>query len=182
MTRFRALACAAALSLAAVPAASAAQDSLPGYTPSALETSMAGFEARMTEFGDRAEAIADDDSLTEAEQEARILALWAEYSPELTAMTGAAAEFGVHTAGTILSNVDIDGMISASLASADIEIAEAMAEVDIEAEVARALAGVDIDAEVARALAEADIEGSVAEAMESLEDLDIDVEIDADET
>ena len=55
----------------------------------------------------------------------------------------------------------------ASLASADIEIAMAEA---------------DIDAEVARALAEADVEGTVAEAMESLEDLDIDVEIDADET
>lgn len=160
------LVCAAlAMTLGLAPAAFA-QEQLPGYVPGRLETSMVGFEARMEEFGVRAEAIAGDESLSEDEREARILALWAEYGPEVTEVSLAAAEFGLQTGGTIMSNMNLDAVVQTSLATADID-----------GQIADALAEVDIDAEVGRALEEADIEAALADGVE-LETLPRDAQAD----
>ncbi|MBL0948013.1 hypothetical protein [Brevundimonas sp.] len=124
----RALSLAAALAL--LPASMAmAQSSEPESAEAVLEAAAEAFESRMDEFADRAEAIAEDDSLTEDQKEAAVMALWAEYQPDVMTFTQT-----------------VSGSVSGI-------VAEALAEVDIEAVVAEALADVDIEAVVAEAVA-----------------------------
>lgn len=149
----RALSLAAALAVLPISAAVASDDKTAAET--AIERAAASFEARMEAFGERAEAIAEDASLTEAQREARIHALWAaEYAPDVAAFTA-----------TVTAQAG--GVAAAALASIDIEalVAEAMEGVDIDAEIAGHLAGVDIDGEVSRALTEAGIDGDVEDAV-----------------
>ncbi len=116
----RALSLAAALAL--LPLAAASAQEAPADPEAAIEAAAEVFEARMEEFGERAEAIADDESLSEDEREARIMALWAEYEPFLG---------------------DFTGVVSAN---ADLIAAQALADIDVDALVADALADVDVDA------------------------------------
>ena len=132
----KALSLAAALALLPL-SASVAQDA-KGASEAALEEAAARFEARMETFGAQAETISNDKSLTEAQRELRIAALWTEYQPEVTAFTALAASH----AGAIA--------------------AEALAEVDIEAVVTEALAGVDVAAITADALAQVGTSGVMA--------------------
>lgn len=126
---FFALAAVAAL----IPGAALAQDdggmrSIPGYQPSALELALDGIDARMAEYAARAQAIGADESLSDAEREAQLAALWAEYQPDIVALSTGAAEFGLRMAGVALQSIDIDRLIDSSLAAVDMEAA--MAEVD----------------------------------------------------
>ena len=148
----RALSLAAALAVLLISSAVAADDKTPAET--AVERAAATFEARMEAFGQRAEAIAGDDSLSEAQREARIHALWADYAPDVAAFTATVTEQAGGIAASALANIDIEALV-----------AEAMEGVDIEAEIADALKDVDIDGEVTRALSEADIDGEVEKAV-----------------
>lgn len=133
----KALSLAAALALLPVSAAYA-QDRGATQEPSAeaaLEAAAEAFEARMEEFGERAEAIAGDESLTEAQQEAAVMALWAEYEPAVSAFTAFATSQASLIAAEAMADIDMDALV-----------AEAMSDIDIEGLVADAMEGVDIAA------------------------------------
>lgn len=150
----RALSLAAALAVLPISAAVAADDKTPAET--AIERAASTFEARMEAFGERAEAVAEDESLTEAQKEARIKTIWAEYAPDVAAFTATVTEQAGAVAAAALADLDIEAVV-----------AEALADADIDGEVARALAEEDIGGEVAAALAEAgvaDIKIDVAQA------------------
>ncbi len=140
----RLIAIAAAATIIAAPAL--AQDGetrsmagvIPGYEPSAFEQDLGGMESRMAAFGAKVEALDEDQTLTEAERETRMAALWAEYGPDLMAFTASAAEMGLNTAGTIMQTMNLGAMIEAALSQAD--IAGAMASVDVQAALAEAFA------------------------------------------
>ena len=157
----RILTCAAVAALLAAPAVSIAQEAIPGYQPSAFEQSLAFIESRMEEFGARAEAIQADESLPEPEREARVMALWREYAPDLAAFTVSAAEFGAQTGGEVMTNIDVGSLVEAALYEADIE-----------GQVARALAAADIEGQIETALAEANVQAAAmsAEAEDDIED------------
>ena len=149
----RALSLAAALAVLPITAAVAADDRTAAEA--AIERAAASFEARMQAFGARAEAIAQDEGLSEAQREARIHALWAaEYAPDVAAFTLAVTEQAGGIAASALAGIDIEALV-----------AEAMEGADIEAGIADALKETDIDREVARALSEAGIDGEVEKAV-----------------
>ena len=116
----RALSLVAALAL--LPLSAAMAQTPPADPEAAIEAAAEVFEARMEEFGTRAEAIAGDAALSEADREAALAALWAEYQPDLDAFTSVVG------------------------ANADLIAQKALADVDLEALVADALANVDVDA------------------------------------
>lgn len=136
----RALSLAAALAVLPISAAVAADDRTPAET--AIEAAAKTFEARMEAFGERAEAISADKSLTEAQKEARIKTIWAEYAPDVAAFTGTVTAQAGAVAAAALADLDIEAVVADALSSADIngEMARALAEEDIGGEVAAALA------------------------------------------
>lgn len=154
----RLIAIAAAAAIIAAPAF--AQDGetrsmagvIPGYEPSAFEQDLAGVESRMAAFGAKVEALDEDQTLTEAERETRMAALWTEYGPDVMAFTASAAEVGLNTAGTMMQTMNLGAMVEAALSQAD--IAGAMASVEVQAALAEAFA------EIASAQAEASAEVS----------------------
>ena len=125
---------------------------IPGYEPSAFEQDLAGMESRMAAFGAGVEALDEDHTLTAAEREPRMAALWTEYGPDVMAFTASAAEMGLNTAGTMMQTMDIGAMVEAALSQAD--IAGAMASVEVQAALAEAFA------EIAASHAEASAEMS----------------------
>lgn len=114
----RALSLAAALALLPVSMAMA-QTSEPESAEAALDAAAEVFEGRMDEFAERAEAISEDDSLTEDQKEAAIMALWGEYQPDVMTFTQTVS-------------VSVSGIVAEALAEVDIEavVAEALAEAD----------------------------------------------------
>lgn len=134
----KALSLAAALALLPVSAAYAQErpaQEQAGTAEAALEAAAAAFEARMEQFGERAEAIAGDESLTEAQQEAAVMALWAEYEPAVAEFTAFATQQAGLIAAEAMADIDMDALI-----------AEAMSDIDIEGLVSDALEGVDVAA------------------------------------
>jgi hypothetical protein len=126
----RALSLAAALAILPLSAASA-QSADP---EAAIDAAAEVFEARMEEFGERAELISRDESLSEAERETRIAALWAEYQPHVDVFTGVVSENAGLIAEQALADIDVDALVS-----------EALAGVDVDALVEDALSNVDFD-------------------------------------
>ncbi|MEH6665198.1 MAG: hypothetical protein V7678_10135 [Brevundimonas sp.] len=159
MRRFIAIAAAGAFAIAA-PAF--AQDGetrsmagvIPGYEPSAFEQDLADIEARMGAFGASVEALNDDATLSDAEREARMAALWTEYGPDLMAFAASAAEVGLNTAGTMMQTMDFGAVVQTALAQAD--VAGAMASVEVQAALAEAFAEIAAEAATARAEMSAD--------------------------
>lgn len=134
----KALSLAAALALLPVSAAWAQErpaQEQAGSAEAALEAAAEAFEARMEEFGARAEAISDDESLTEAQQEAAVMALWAEYEPAVAEFTAFATQQAGLIAAEAMADIDMDALV-----------AEAMADLDIEGLTADAVEGVDVAA------------------------------------
>lgn len=118
-----------------IPGTALAQDdqgmrSIPGYQPSELELALDRIDGRMAEYAARSEAIGADASLSEADREAQLAALWGEYAPDVTALAAGAAEFGLRMAGVALRSIDIDHLVQSSLAAADVEGALAAADVE----------------------------------------------------
>ncbi len=124
----KALSLAAALAL--LPMSAAVADEARGPSEDAIESAAEAFEARMEAFGDRAEVIAEDASLTEAQRETRIAALWAEYQPDVSAFTAVVSEHAATIAAEALAGIDLEAVV-----------AEALAEVEASGALSGALAG-----------------------------------------
>jgi enamine deaminase RidA (YjgF/YER057c/UK114 family) len=110
----KALSLAAALAL--LPLSAAVADEARGPSEDAIEAAAGAFEARMEEFGARAEAISDDASLTDTQRETRIAALWLQYQPDVTAFTALVSEHAVTVAAEALADMDIDAVVADALA------------------------------------------------------------------
>ncbi|GAA0641596.1 hypothetical protein [Brevundimonas lenta] len=125
---FKALSLAAAL--AVLPISASAGD-VRGPSEDAIEAAAARFEARMEAFSDRAESISEDETLSEAQREVRIAALWAEYQPDVDAFTAVVSEHAGKIAEEALADLDIDAMVTAALdeveASGALNLAQGLA-------------------------------------------------------
>lgn len=118
----RALSLAAALALLPLSAASAQVSSGTAADPeAAIEAAAEVFELKMEEFGERAEAIAEDESLSEEERETRIMALWAEYQPHVDVFTGVVSANADLIAGQALAGIDVDALVEEALAGVDVD-------------------------------------------------------------
>ena len=113
----KALSLAAALAL--LPMSAAVADDTRGPSEDAIEAAAEAFEARMEAFGTRAEAISEDASLTEAQREIRIAALWAEYQPDVTAFTAVVSEHASTIAAEALAGIDIEAVVAGALAEVE---------------------------------------------------------------
>lgn len=120
-----------ALSLAAVlallPLSSAVAQEAVSPSEAALERAAEAFEARMEGFGQRAAALSLDPSLPEAQREARMAALWAEYQPDLSAFAATAAMHASAIAAEALADIDLQAVAAEALAGVDMHGALAMA-------------------------------------------------------
>jgi hypothetical protein len=126
----RALSLTAALAL--LPLSSAlAQDGTasppapqPGSAEARLESAADAFEKRMETFGERAEAISEDESLSESERGQRIAALWSDYAPDVAAFTAEATKHASELAAEALKDIDVDALVEQALN--DPEVKQAM--------------------------------------------------------
>ena len=110
----RALSLAAALALLPVSAAVAQESKTSAEVQ--LEAAAAAFEKKMEEFGERAEAIQDDDALDETAKGLRVAALWSQYQPHVTAFTTVAAQQAGEIASQALAEIDIDAVAAEAMA------------------------------------------------------------------
>ena len=110
----RALSLAAALALLPVSAAVAQENKTAAEVQ--LEAAAAAFEKKMEEFGERAEAIQDDETLDDTTKGLRVAALWSEYQPHVTAFTGVAAQQAGQIAQQALAEVDIEAVVTEAMA------------------------------------------------------------------
>jgi enamine deaminase RidA (YjgF/YER057c/UK114 family) len=121
----KALSLAAALAVLPLSAALAAdpqtapQTSAADAAEAAIEAAAERFEARMDAYGERAEAIADDDSLTAEQKTLRIAAVWAEYQPDVAAFTAVVSEHVGGIAGAALADIDIEGIVAEALSAVE---------------------------------------------------------------
>lgn len=114
----RALSLAAALAILPLSVASA-QSADP---EAAIEAAAEAFEARMEEFGERAELISADETLTEDQRGARIAALWSEYQPDVDAFTAVVSDNVGLLVGGALADIDVDALVSEALGGADMDL------------------------------------------------------------
>ncbi len=137
----KALSLAAALAL--LPLSASVAQEAKGASEAALEAAAATFEARMESFGQRAELISDDKSLSEEQRELRIAALWTEYQPDVNAFTALAARHAGGIAAEALAGIDIEAVVAEALAGVDVAAitADAMAQVHASGALTGALAG-----------------------------------------
>lgn len=115
----RALSLAAAL--AVLPLSSALAG--PQQTPSeeAIEAAGRAFEARMEAFGERAEAISDDESLSEEQREMRIGALWSQYQPEVAAFTAEVTRHAGQIAQQALAGIDVEALVTEAMNDPEVQ-------------------------------------------------------------
>lgn len=104
-----------AAALALLPLSASVAREARGPSEDALEAAANAFEARMDEFGERAEAISEDESLTGEQREARIHALWVEYQPDLTRFTALAAQYAPAIAQEALADIDVDAIVAEAM-------------------------------------------------------------------
>ena len=145
----------AALMLLAAPALAQETRSMagviPGYEPSPMEQGLVDIEARMARFAAQVEALDDDESLTPEARGARMAELWREYGPDIITFSASAAEMGLTTAGTMMESMNIGAIVGAALSQVD--LASAMASVEVQAALAEAFA--EMQTAFAEAAAEA---------------------------
>ena len=118
----------AAVAQSPAPAAEAAPAAAEAATEAAMEAAAAAFEARMEGFGKRAEAIAEAQGLTEAQREASMGALWAEYQPEVAVFTAAIAQQAGAIAAAALADMDLKAIVDEALTSPEVQQAMAGAQ------------------------------------------------------
>lgn len=129
----KALSLAAALAILPFSAAAAAPqdpettEAAAASAEAAIEAAAERFEARMAEFGERAETLSADESLTEAQREVRVAALWGEYAPEVRAFTAVVTEHAAAIAGQALADVDIEALVTEAMSELDMSGVMAMA-------------------------------------------------------
>ena len=121
----KALSLAAALAVLPLSSALAAdpqtapQSSSADAAEAAIEAAAERFEARMEAYGERAEAIADDDSLTEEQKKLRIAAAWAEYEPDVAAFTAVVSEHVGAIAGAALADIDVEAIVAEAMTAVE---------------------------------------------------------------
>lgn len=86
-----------------------------------LETAASAFEARMESFGKRAEAISEDNSLSESVRGQRVAALWAEYAPDVAAFTADATKHASEIAAEALKDIDVNALVADALNSPEVK-------------------------------------------------------------
>lgn len=118
----RILSLTAALALLPLSAALAG-DEPKTASEAAIEAASAAFEARMENFGERAEAIAQRPGLSEAQRQTQIAALWAEYQPEITAFTARITAEAGQIAHAALADIDVEALVSEALNDPDVQAA-----------------------------------------------------------
>lgn len=123
----RVLSLAAALAVLPLSTALAGEQKTP--SEAAIETASAAFEARMKDFGERAEAISDDESLSEDQREMRIAALWTEYQPEVSAFTAEITSRASQIAAEALANIDVEALVAEAMNDPEVKQALENAEV-----------------------------------------------------
>ena len=126
----KALSLAAALAVLPLSAAAAAPqdpETTEASAEAAIEAAADRFEARMEEFGERAEALGADESLTEDQRELRIAALWGDYAPDVQTFTAAVTEHAAAIAGQALAEIDIEAVVAEAMAGVDMSGAMAAA-------------------------------------------------------
>jgi enamine deaminase RidA (YjgF/YER057c/UK114 family) len=89
-----------------------------------MEAASNAFEARMEAFGKRAEAISEDESLSESVRGQRIAALWSEYAPDVAAFTAETTKHATEMAAEALKDIDVNALVNAALN--DPEVKQAM--------------------------------------------------------
>ncbi|MFN3838916.1 MAG: hypothetical protein ACK4MI_14505 [Brevundimonas sp.] len=114
----------AVFALAPLSAAVAQDDPAPAAAQARLDAASTAFEARMEAFGKRAEAISEDESLSERVRGQRIAALWAEYAPDVAAFTAEATRHAGEMAAEALKDIDVDTLVADALN--DPEVKQAM--------------------------------------------------------
>ena len=113
-----------AAALAVLPLSTALAGEQQTSSEQAIETASAAFEARMEAFGERAEAISDDETLSETQRERRIAALWSEYQPEVAVFTAEITRHAGQIAAQALANIDVEALVADALN--DPEVQEAL--------------------------------------------------------
>ena len=116
-----------AAALAILPVSAAVADPQQGASERAIEAAAEAFEVRMEAFGARAEAISEDASLSEAERETRIAALWTEYQPDVNAFTAVVTEHASAIAAQALAEIDVEALVAEALAGVEMSGALAAA-------------------------------------------------------
>ena len=123
----RLLSLTAALALLPLSSALAQAPTQDGAAPGAnsaevrLETAASAVEARMEAFGERAEAISEDKSLSESVRGQRVAALWAEYAPDVAAFTAEATRQASEIAAQVLKDIDVDVLVADALNSPEVK-------------------------------------------------------------
>ena len=116
-----------AAALAILPVSAAVADPQQGASERSIEAAAEAFEVRMEAFGARAEAISEDASLSEAERETRIAALWTDYQPDVTAFTAVVTEHASAIAAQALAEIDVEALVAEALAGVEMSGALAAA-------------------------------------------------------
>ncbi|MBF0664699.1 MAG: hypothetical protein IR159_04010 [Brevundimonas sp.] len=130
----KALSLAAALAILPLSAAAAADPQEAGSAEAtaasaeaAIEAAAERFELRMKDFGERAEALSADESLSEAQREVAVAALWGDYAPDVHAFTAVVTEHVAAIAGQALAEVDVEALVAEALSEVDLSGAMALA-------------------------------------------------------
>ena len=121
-----------AVALAVLPLSSALAEESQTASEAAIEAAAQSFEARMEAFGERAEAISKDESLTEDQREMRIATLWTEYQPEVTAFTAEITRHAGQIAQQALASIDVEALVADAMN--DPEVQEALRAAPVMAE------------------------------------------------
>ena len=77
----------------------------------------------METFGERAEVIAGDESLSEIERDLRVAALWTEYQPEVAVFTAAVSRHAGAIAQAALADIDVEALVQESLNDPEVQSA-----------------------------------------------------------
>lgn len=75
----------------------------------------------MEAFGKRAEAISEDQSLSERVRGQRIAALWAEYAPDVAAFTAETTKHATEMAAEALKNIDVNALVADAMNDPDVK-------------------------------------------------------------
>lgn len=112
----KALSLAAALMLPPFSTAVAQERKEPAEA--AIEQAASTLEARMEEFGRRAEAIEKNEALTEAQREMRIAMLWRDYAPDVATFAAEVTRHAGQVASAALAGVDVEALTAQALSDA----------------------------------------------------------------
>jgi enamine deaminase RidA (YjgF/YER057c/UK114 family) len=112
-----------AAALAVLPLSQAVAEENKTPSEAAIEAAASAFEARMESFGARAETINADKSLSDAQREARVAALWSEYQPEVAVFTAVVSQHAGQIASEALANIDVEALVHNAMDTPEVKAA-----------------------------------------------------------